>query len=87
MIQLFNEEGILVEHPGALAAASLEQFKDCIRGKNVVVILSGSNNDIEKMTDIRMLSEMHEGLQYYLLVNFYQKPRALKEFFSECLGL
>lgn len=71
MIRLFNEEGILVEPPGALATAALDQFRDSIKGKNVVVLLSGSNNDIEKMTDIRMLSEMHEGLQYYLLVNFY----------------
>lgn len=33
-----------------------------------------------------MLSEMHRGLQYYLLVNFYQKPGAVKQFLCECLG-
>ncbi|CAD8168669.1 unnamed protein product [Paramecium octaurelia] len=86
MMKLFNEEGILVEPAGALAISALDRFKDEIRGKTVVCLISGSNNDLGRMTDIRMLSEIQQGLQYYMFVNFFQKPGALKQFIIQCLG-
>ncbi|CAD8177297.1 unnamed protein product [Paramecium pentaurelia] len=86
MMKLFNEEGILVEPAGALAISALDKFKEQIKGKTVVCLISGSNNDLGRMTDIRMLSEIHQGLQYYMFVNFFQKPGALKQFLIQCLG-
>jgi threonine dehydratase len=68
----------LVEPAGALSIAALEYFKEEIRGRTIVCLISGSNNDLGRMQDIRMLSEMHKGLQYYLLINFFMKPGALK---------
>lgn len=59
MMKLFNEEGILVEPAGALAISALDKFKEVIKGKTVVCLISGSNNDLGRMTDIRMLSEIH----------------------------
>lgn len=61
MMKLFNDEGILVEPAGALAIAALDYFKPEIKGKTVVCLISGSNNDLGRMTDIRMFSEIHKG--------------------------
>lgn len=43
-------------------------------------MISGLNSDLTKMNDIRMLSEMHKGVQYYLFISFYTKPGAMKQF-------
>lgn len=82
MIKLFNKDGILVEPAGALAVSALDDFKDIIKGKTVVCLISGSNNDLSRMTDIKMLSNMHKGKQYYLLISFFLKPGSLKLFLS-----
>ena len=42
--------------------AALDYIKDEIKGKTVVCVVSGSNNDIGRMADIRMLSQINKGL-------------------------
>ena len=86
ILQLYNEEAIVVEPAGALSIAALEDYADEIRGKNVVCIVSGSNNDIDRMPEIKERSLQYEGLKHYFLVNFAQRPGALKEFVNHVLG-
>jgi threonine dehydratase len=86
ILKLYNEDAIVVEPAGALSIAVLEDFKDEIRGKNVVCILSGSNNDIDRMQEIKERSLQYEGLKHYFLISFAQRPGALKEFVSNVLG-
>jgi threonine dehydratase len=86
ILQLYNEEAIVVEPAGALSIAALDDYADEIRGKNVVCILSGSNNDIDRMPEIKERSLQYEGLKHYFLVNFAQRPGALKEFVNHVLG-
>ena len=76
----------MVEPAGALSIAALDEYADKIAGKNVVCIVSGSNNDIDRMQEIKERSLQYEGLKHYLLVRFAQRPGALKEFVSEVLG-
>ncbi len=45
MIQLYQEEEILTEPAGALSVAALDLFKDRIKNKVVVCIISGGNVD------------------------------------------
>lgn len=52
----------------------------------MVCIISGSNNDIERMQEIKERSLQYEGLKHYFLVNFAQRPGALKEFVNNVLG-
>lgn len=75
-----------MEPAGALAIAGLDYVKEHIVGKTVVCLISGSNNDLGRMSDIRMFSDMQKGLQHYLFVNFFMKPGALKQFLVNCLG-
>ena len=86
ILKLYNEDAIVVEPAGALSIAALDNFADEIKGKNVVCIVSGSNNDIDRMQEIKERSLQYEGLKHYFLINFAQRPGALKEFVNNVLG-
>jgi threonine dehydratase len=86
ILKLYNEDAIVVEPAGALAVAALDQLKDTIAGKTVVCIVSGGNNDIERMQEIKEKSLLFEGLKHYFLVRFPQRPGALKAFVNDVLG-
>ena len=86
ILQLYNEDAIVAEPAGALTIAALDQYADQIRGKRVVCILSGGNNDIDRMQEIRERSLLYEGLKHYFIVRFAQRPGALKEFVNHILG-
>ncbi|ULQ54753.1 threonine ammonia-lyase [Flavihumibacter fluvii] len=86
ILKLYNEDAIVAEPAGALSIAALDQYADKIKGKNVVCIVSGSNNDIDRMQEIKERSLQYEGLKHYFLVRFAQRPGALKEFVNHILG-
>lgn len=86
ILQLYNEDAIVVEPAGALSIAVLDDYADAIKGKNVVCIVSGSNNDIDRMQEIKERSLQYEGLKHYFLIRFAQRPGALKEFVNRVLG-
>jgi threonine dehydratase len=86
ILKLYNQDAIVVEPAGALSVASLDQLKDVIVGKTVVCIISGGNNDIERMQEIKEKSLLYEGLKHYFIVRFPQRPGALKQFVNNVLG-
>lgn len=86
ILQLYNEEGIVVEPAGALTIAALDFYADQIRGKNVVCVLSGSNNDIVRTEEIRERSLLYEGLKHYFIIRFPQRAGALRDFLNNVLG-
>ena len=86
ILRLYNEEAMVVEPAGALSIAALDFYKDKIKGKNVVCIVSGSNNDIERTAEIKERSLLYEGLMHYFMIQFPQRPGSLKEFVNEILG-
>lgn len=86
ILKLYNEDAIVVEPAGALAVAALDQIADQIKDKKVVCIISGGNNDIERMQEIKEKSLLYEGLKHYFIVRFPQRPGALKLFVNNVLG-
>ncbi|HEY6144426.1 MAG TPA: threonine ammonia-lyase IlvA [Flavobacterium sp.] len=86
ILRLYNEEAMVVEPAGALTIAALDFYKDKIKGKNVVCVVSGSNNDIERTAEIKERSLLYEGLMHYFMIQFPQRPGALKEFVNNILG-
>jgi threonine dehydratase len=86
ILQLYNEDAIVAEPAGALTIAALDQYADQLAGKTVVCILSGGNNDIDRMQEIKERSLLYEGLKHYFIVRFAQRPGALKEFVNHILG-
>jgi len=86
ILKLYNEEAIVVEPAGALSVAALDDYADQIKGKKIVCIVSGGNNDIGRMQEIKERSLQYEGLKHYFLVSLAQRPGALKEFVNQVLG-
>lgn len=86
ILELYSKQAIVVEPAGAVSVASLEMLRDEIIGKNVVCIISGGNNDINRMAEIEERSLIYEGLKHYFLVHFPQRPGALREFVTDILG-
>lgn len=86
IIQLYNENAIVAEPAGALAIAALSGYRSEIEGKTVVCVVSGGNNDLDRMPEIRERSLRYEGLKHYFLIRFVQRPGALREFVDNILG-
>ncbi len=86
ILELYNKSAIVVEPAGALSIAALDFYADKIKGKNVVCIVSGSNNDITRTEEIRERSLLYEGLKHYFIVRFPQRSGALLMFVQQVLG-
>ena len=86
IIQMYNKSAIVVEPAGALSSAALRFYADKIKGKKVACIVSGSNNDITRMEEIREKSLLYEGLKHYFLINFPQKSGAVLSFIRDVIG-
>ncbi|QTD43288.1 threonine ammonia-lyase IlvA [Sporosarcina sp. Te-1] len=86
ILELYNEHAIIAEPAGALPIAALDFYKDQIKGKSVVCVISGGNNDIGRMQEIKEKSLIHEGLLYYFIINFPQRAGALRQFLDKVLG-
>lgn len=82
ILQLYNEEAIVAEPAGALTIAALDLIRDEIRGKNVVCLVSGGNNDITRTEEIKERSLLYEGLKHYFIIRFPQRAGALREFLN-----
>ncbi|MGL6178756.1 MAG: threonine ammonia-lyase IlvA [Tannerellaceae bacterium] len=86
ILKLYNQSAIVVEPAGAVSVAGLNIYKEKLEGKNVVCVISGSNNDITRMEEIKERSLLFEGLKHYFIVRFPQRAGALREFLEKVLG-
>lgn len=86
ILEMYNDSAIVVEPAGVLPVSALDMYHEQIRGKNVVCIISGGNNDIDRMQEMKERSLIYEGLKHYFLINFPQRAGALREFLEEVLG-
>jgi len=86
LLKMYNEEGMVLEPAGTLAILALHAYADQIRGKTVVCVVSGSNNDITRMEDIKECAQRHQGLKHYFMVTFNQVPGALRRFVNNVLA-
>ena len=86
LIELYQNEGIIAEPAGALSVSALQEAADEIRGKTVVCVLSGGNNDILRYPEIMERSLVYQGRKHYFIVEFAQKPGQLRRFVDQALG-
>lgn len=86
ILEIYNDSAIVLEPAGALSIAALDQLQEIIRGKTVVSILSGGNNDINRMAEIQERSLLFEGLKHYFVLRFAQRAGALRDFLDNILG-
>lgn len=86
ILNLYNQQAIVVEPAGALTVTALHFLKEKLKGKTVVCVVSGSNNDIMRTEEIRERSLLYEGLKHFFVIRFPQRAGALKEFVTSVLG-
>ena len=86
ILDLYNKNAIVVEPAGALTTAVLDQFSDELKGKNVVCLISGSNNDITRTEEIKERALLYSGHKHYFIIKFPQRAGALREFLNDILG-
>lgn len=86
ILDLYNKDAIVVEPAGALSLSALEQYKKEIEGKNVVCVVSGSNNDITRTAEIKERALLYANLKHYFIIKFPQRAGALREFVTTILG-
>lgn len=86
IIKLYNKDAIIVEPAGVLSVAALDSFKAEIKGKTIVCIISGGNNDITRMEEIKERALLHDQLKHYFIIRFPQRAGALREFLNNVLG-
>lgn len=86
ILELYNRDAIVIEPAGALSITALDFYADKIKGKNVVCIVSGGNNDITRTEEIKERSLLFEGLKHYFIVRFPQRAGALRTFVDTVLG-
>ena len=82
ILNLYQEDGIIAEPAGVLSISSLSQIYN-IKGKNVVCILSGGNNDVLRYQEIMFHNLIYLKTRYYFVVEFKQKPGELMNFILE----
>ena len=86
MLDLYNKDAIIVEPAGALSIAALDHYAEEIKGKNVICIVSGSNNDITRTAEIKERALLYANLKHYFIIKFPQRAGALREFVVDILG-
>jgi threonine dehydratase len=86
LLDLYNENAIVAEPAGALPITALDAYSDQIEGKTVVCVVSGGNNDVDRMQEIKERSLIYEGYKHYFMVSFPQRAGALREFLDQVLG-
>ncbi len=87
MIDLFQNEGVIIEPSSATTIAALDFLQNEIKGKNIVCVLSGGNFDLLRYPEILEKSLVYQGLKHYFLIEFAQKPGQLKKFVNHVLGV
>lgn len=86
LLDLYSDEAMVVEPAGALSISILDKYREEIKGKTIVCLISGGNNDISRTEEIRLRSLLYEGFKHYFIIRFPQKAGALRSFLNEVLG-
>jgi threonine dehydratase len=85
MIQMYNENGYIIEPAGVLSLCALDSYPG-LKGTNIVSVISGGNSDVFRMPEILEKSLVFEGLKHYFKIDFAQRPGSLKNFILKILG-
>ena len=70
LIDLYSKQGIVAEPAGAASIAALEVLSDYIKGKTICCIISGGNNDINRMPEMEERALIYDGIKHYFCRQF-----------------
>ena len=70
LIDLYSKQGLVAEPAGAASVAALEVLREYIN----------------RMPEMEERALIYDGIKHYFIVNFPQRPGALREFVNDILG-
>ncbi|WP_174800637.1 threonine ammonia-lyase [Martelella limonii] len=83
MTEMLNVEGVVLEPAGALALTALSRMPaEEVRGRRIVVLVSGGNFDFDRLPDVKERAMRYLGVKKYLVLRLPQRPGALKDFLA-----
>ncbi len=83
MVEMLNVEGVVLEPAGALSIDALNSIPSQeLKGKKIILVISGGNFDFERLPEIKERSLRFQGLRKYFIFSFPQHPGALRHFLS-----
>ncbi|AQX19982.1 threonine ammonia-lyase IlvA [Bartonella sp. WD16.2] len=84
MVEMLNVEGVVLEPAGALSIDALKSIS-CqeLKGKKILLVISGGNFDFERLPDIKERSLRFQGLKKYFIFGFPQHPGTLRSFLAQ----
>ena len=85
LIDIYQNDGIILEPAGTLSIAGLDYFSKEIKGMDVVCILTGSNNDLTRYPDMIERAANYNKIKHYFLIEFKQVPGQLIKFTNDVL--
>ncbi|OPB29800.1 threonine ammonia-lyase IlvA [Bartonella sp. WD12.1] len=84
MVEMLNVEGVVLEPAGALSIDALKSIsRQELKGKKILLVISGGNFDFERLPDIKERSLRFQGLKKYFIFSFPQHPGALRSFLAQ----
>ncbi|WP_455480330.1 threonine ammonia-lyase IlvA [Bartonella sp. B12(2025)] len=84
MVEMLNVEGVVLEPAGALSIDALNSIpSQKLKGKKILLVISGGNFDFERLPDIKERSLRFQGLRKYFIFSFPQRPGALRSFLAQ----
>ncbi|EJF90045.1 threonine ammonia-lyase IlvA [Bartonella melophagi] len=83
MVEMLNVEGVVLEPAGALSIDALKSIsRQELKGKKILLVISGGNFDFERLPDIKERALRFQGLKKYFIFSFPQYPGALRSFLA-----
>ena len=76
--------GIISEPSGALGLAGLTKIKQLIKGKNVAVVLTGSNIDLAQLNQARDMNLISKGYKNCYMIQLPNKKNVVYELITSC---
>lgn len=76
--------GIISEPSGALGLTGLIKIKQLIKGKNVAIVLTGSNIDLTQLNQARDMSLISKGYKNCYLIELPNKKNIVYELITRC---
>ena len=86
LIDLYSKQGIVAEPAGAASIASLEVLAEYIKGKTICCIILEEIMISTVCQKWKNCALIYDGIKHYFVVNFPQRPGALREFVNDILG-
>ena len=86
IVEMYNNDGIIIEPAGVLSLCALDNMKGELEGKTIVSVISGGNSDAFRMSEILERSLIYGNKRHYFKIEFPQKPGTLKDFVIKVLG-